>query len=237
MKHIVLILLVLVMGIESYSRNDTLNKRLILNIGVNRLGTAFILRNGMNNIISDGWGGNLTFSKPGNSHRISTQYSHYKQLDMDPVWKNVNAHKMELNLEIVTHFDNIELLLYPFLGLSYNYISAIYTGKNDPDALARFYPINSVVTNRWLGLTGGLGLERSIKRFTIFGNYRMHIVKAEEAVRIMDIGLDAGLKYQIDLKLKKRKKTTQAIPEKKRKQNHRSIFKRLKMPNDRYDLN
>jgi hypothetical protein len=210
-------------------------------IGANRLNSAFILRNGMDNTISKGYGINFTISKPNNSHRISAHYSSYKTLDMDPVWRNVSAHKMELNFEVVTHFDNIQLLLYPFAGISYNYISGTYTGKNDPDALTRFYSKNSTVTNRWPGLTAGVGLERSIKHIVLFTNYRMHIVKAEDAVRIMDIGLDAGLKYRMDLKFKMHKKNSsketdsQETEKKKRKQ--KSIFKQLRMPHKRYEVN
>ena len=118
------------------------------------------------------------------------------------------------------------MLLYPFIGLGYNYISGLYTGRNDPDALKRFYLPYSVVTNKWLGLNCGLGLERTFfKHVVVFVNYRMHIVKAEESIRIMDIGLDAGLKYSIDLKTIKGKK-----------RQRKAIFRKLKMPNKRYDL-
>ncbi|MGQ0826854.1 MAG: hypothetical protein ACT4ON_00515 [Bacteroidota bacterium] len=235
MKNIVFSLIfICITGYNCYCQND--HK---VAVGANRLTTSFILRNGMDNNISKGWGINFTLSKPSNSYRVTTQYAKYKTLGMEPVWKSVDAYKIESNFEVVTHFDNLEMLLYPFLGLSYNYISGLYTGRNDPDALRRFYLPNSVVTNKWLGLSCGLGLERTfLNHIVVFANYRMHIVKAEESIRIMDIGLDAGLKYCIDLKIKKRKKnTTGDTPVKKEKRQKKAVFKKLKMPNDRYDLN
>lgn len=238
MKKIVLtVISIWITGFYSYCQNNYK-----ITVGANRVVSSFILRNGMENNVSKGYGINFSLSKPKSSFRLATQYAKYKTVDMEPAWKNVDAYKIESNLEVVTHFDNIEILLYPFVGISYNYISGFYTGRNDYDGLKRFYLPNSIVTNKWLGLSCGLGLERTFfKHIVVFANYRMHIVKAEESIRIMDIGLEAGLKYSINLKLKKRKKNTtsdnSATPPKKEKKPRKALFKKLKMPNDRYDLN
>ena len=212
-----------------------------MDLGINGVSTAFILRDQSNNGASKGIGFNFTLSELSSNYRLTGQYTTYKKFEFDPTWKNMYAHKIELNLELTTHFENIEMVFYPFLGLSYNYISGFYTGINDQNSLRNYYNTNSVVTNRWPGLNFGMGLERRIKRVVIFANYRMHFVKAEDMIRIMDIGLDAGLKYNIDLKIPRRKKKietpTEANPTKKVPQPKKNHFRRLFMPKERYNLN
>lgn len=130
--------------------------------------------------------------------RVSTLYTYFRPVNIEPTWLNVRASTTEMNLEMVAHFPNKKTLLYPFVGLSYNTYDGFFTGQLDYLNLKEYYAVNSVIKNRWVGMNLGTGIEHNIGILGIFVDYRMRIGKQEDAtgVNIMDVCYTGGIKVR-----------------------------------------
>lgn len=129
--------------------------------------------------------------------RISTLYSRFRPINIEPTWLNVKANSYEANLEIMAIFPNKKTLLYPFAGLSYNTYSGFFTGEQDYLNLKEYYTAYSTVTNNWLGLNIGTGVEHNFGLIGIYFDYRMRVGKQETAFNIMDVCYTGGVKIKI----------------------------------------
>jgi len=128
--------------------------------------------------------------------RIATLYSHFSPIDIEPTWLDVKANTYEMNLEAVARFPNKKTLLYPFIGLSYNTYTGFFTGQSDYLNLKEYYKVNSTITNRWLGINFGTGVEHNFSILGIFVDYRMRVGRQEKAINIMDVCYTGGLKVR-----------------------------------------
>jgi hypothetical protein len=132
--------------------------------------------------------------------RVSLEFTNYKSINIEPTWYNIRASTLESNLHIIAKFNDANLYFYPQVGLSFNHFSGFFTGKNDFMGYRMKYPENSVVATNWFGLNVGTGIEYFIKRFSIFGDYKMRMGYYngfDYQVNIMDVCMSAGIRYTI----------------------------------------
>lgn len=161
------------------------------------ISVVYLARNIKDNNNAPGYCGGLNY-EVNNFIRVSTLYSYFRPINIEPTWLNVRASTTEMNLEMVAHFPNKKTLLYPFLGLSYNTYDGFFTGQLDYLNLKEYYAVNTVVRNRWFGLNLGTGIEHNFGILGMFLDYRMRVGKQEDAagVNIMDVCYTAGLKVR-----------------------------------------
>jgi hypothetical protein len=162
------------------------------------LSVVYLARNVKDDNNAPGFCGGITY-EVNNFMRISTLYTHFRPINIEPTWLNVRASTYEMNLELVARFPNKRTQLYPFVGLSYNTYDGFFTGQADYLNLKEYYADNTVVKNRWLGLNLGTGIEHNFGILGIYLDYRMRIGKQEDAkgVNIMDVCYTAGLKVRL----------------------------------------
>ncbi len=161
------------------------------------ISVVYLARNIKDNNNAPGYCGGLNY-EINNFIRVSTLYSYFRPINIEPTWLDVRASTTEINLEMVAHFPNKKTLLYPFLGLSYNTYDGFFTGQLDYLNLKEYYAVNTVVKNRWLGLNLGTGLEHNFGILGVFVDYRMRIGKQDDAagINIMDVCYTGGLKVR-----------------------------------------
>lgn len=128
--------------------------------------------------------------------RISTLYTHFQPINIEPTWLNIKANTYEMNLEILARFPNKKTLLYPFVGLSYNTYNGFFTGEADYLNLKEYYKVNSTIKNKWLGVNIGTGFEHNFGIIGLFLDYRMRVGKQEKGINIMDVCYTFGLKVR-----------------------------------------
>jgi hypothetical protein len=165
-----------------------------LKAGAN-VSVIYLARNIKESNNEPGYCGGFTY-EINNFVRVSSLYTHFRPINIEPTWLNVKANTFEMNLEILAKFPNKKTLLYPFVGLSYNTYTGFFTGKSDYLNLREFYPINSTIKNQWLGLNLGVGLEHNFGIIGIFIDYRMRVGRQESAINIMDVCYTGGLKVK-----------------------------------------
>ncbi len=138
--------------------------------------------------------------------RVSCLYTRFRTLDIAPTWQNIKASTYEANLEALARFPNKKTLLYPFAGFSYNTYKGFFTGQDDYLNLKEYYGSNTIVSNHWIGMNFGLGLEHSFGAFGFYIDYRMRVGRQERGINIMDVCYSGGIKYKLpSLNLKGKK--------------------------------
>ena len=164
--------------------------------GVN-LSVVYLARNVKDNNNTPGFCAGLNY-EVNNFLRVSTLFTRFRPINIEPTWLNVSANTYEMNLEAVAHFPNKKTLLYPFIGLSYNTYSGFFTGQLDFLNLKEYYSANTLVKNRWLGVNFGTGLEHNFGMIGLFIDYRMRIGKQEKdlGINIMDVCYTGGIKVR-----------------------------------------
>ena len=155
----------------------------------------FLARNTKDNNNSPGLCGGLTY-EVNNFLRISSLYSRFRPINIEPTWYNIKANTYEVNLEVVARFPNNKTLLYPFAGFSYNTFTGFFTGELDYLNLKEFYKANTTIKNNWLGLNLGIGIEHHFGILGIFVDYRMRVGKQDGSINIMDVCYTFGLKVR-----------------------------------------
>lgn len=166
-----------------------------LKAGAN-ISVIYLARNVKESNNEPGYCGGLTY-EINNFVRVSTLYTRFQPINIEPTWLNVRANTYEMNLEIIAKFPNKKTLLYPFVGFSYNTYSGFFTGESDYLNLREYYPVNSIVKNQWLGFNLGTGLEHNFGILGLFVDYRMRVGKQENAINIMDVCYTFGIKVHI----------------------------------------
>lgn len=159
------------------------------------ISVIYLARNVKDNNNEPGYCAGLNY-EINNFLRISSLYTRFRPVNIEPTWLNVKANTYEINLEIVAKFPNKRTLLYPFVGLSYNTYNGFFTGQLDYLNLKEFYPINSIIKNKWLGVNLGTGIEHNFGILGLFVDYRMRVGKQEKAFNIMDVCYTGGLKVR-----------------------------------------
>ncbi len=149
--------------------------------------------------------------------RLSTEYSYYFPISIEPTWQNINARTIESNLHIIARFTKSNAFFYPVVGLSYNEFNGFFTGKNDFLNLSDKYAKNTQVKTVWYGLNIGTGYEYYIKKVSLFLDYKMRVGFADaKQLNIMDVCFSAGARFNLK------------VP---------SIYKLFSGPRSRYMLN
>ncbi len=160
------------------------------------LSVVYLARNVKDNNNTPGMCGGLNY-EVNNFLRVSTLFTHFKPLNIEPTWLNVRANTIELNVEAVARFPNGKTILYPFAGLSYNTYDGYFTGQSDYLNLKEYYKVNTVVKNRWLGVNFGIGFEHNFGIIGLFLDYRMRVGKQEKGINIMDVCYTGGIKVRL----------------------------------------
>jgi hypothetical protein len=159
------------------------------------ISVIYLARNVKEKNNEPGYCGGLTY-EVNNFVRIASLYTRFQPTNIKPTWLDVKANTIELNMEILAKFPNDKTLLYPFFGASYNTYTGFFTGESDYLNLREYYPVNSTVTNNWLGLNCGVGLEHNFGIVGLFLDYRMRVGRQETAINIMDVCYTGGLKIR-----------------------------------------
>ena len=155
----------------------------------------FLARNTKDNNNVLGYCAGLTYDV-NNFVRVSSLYTHFKPINIEPTWLNIKANTFELNLEVMAKFPNNKTLLYPFAGLSYNTFEGFFTGQLDYLNLKEYYQVNSEIKNNWLGLNLGIGIEHQFDLLGVFIDYRMRVGKQDKVINIMDVCYTGGIKIK-----------------------------------------
>jgi hypothetical protein len=156
----------------------------------------FLARNTKDNNNVLGYCAGLTYDV-NNFVRVTSLYTHFKPINIEPTWLNINANTFELNLEVMAKFPNNKTLLYPFAGLSYNTFKGFFTGQLDYLNLKEYYQVNSEIKNNWLGLNLGIGIEHQFDLMGVFIDYRMRVGKQDKVINIMDVCYTGGIKIKL----------------------------------------
>ncbi len=165
-----------------------------LKAGAN-LSVIFLSRNIKDKNNVPGYCGGLSY-EVNNFVRVSTLYSHFKPLSIEPTWYDIKANTYEMNLEVMAKFPNKKTLFYPFAGVSYNTFSGYFTGELDYLNLKEFYKANTTIKNNWFGLNLGTGIEHNFGVLGLFVDYRMRVGKQDGVINIMDVCYTAGAKIR-----------------------------------------
>lgn len=165
-----------------------------LGIGATR-SVLYLNRNVKEN--NDATGLHFSLIYGGNKNlRLSTEYSYFFPINIEPTWFNIRAKCIESNLHIIARFTKTKAYFYPIVGISYNEFSGFFTGRNDFLNLTDKYGKNTHVKTIWYGLNVGTGYEYYIYNFSLFLDYKMRIGLAEKKqLNIMDVCFTAGLRY------------------------------------------
>ncbi len=155
----------------------------------------FLARNTKDNNNVLGYCAGLTYDV-NNFVRVSSLYTHFKPINIEPTWFNIKANTFEVNLEVMAKFPNNKTLLYPFAGLSYNTFKGFFTGQLDYLNLKEYYKVNSEIKNNWLGLNLGTGIEHQFDLIGVFIDYRMRVGKQDKVINIMDVCYTGGIKIK-----------------------------------------
>jgi hypothetical protein len=169
--------------------------KLSLKAGLN-LSVIYLARNTKDNNNELGYSFGAVYAI-NNFIRISGLYTKFKTINIDPTWQNIKAGTYEVNFEILARFPNKKTLLYPFAGISYNTYRGFFTGQDDYLNLKNYYKDNTIVSNQWLGMNFGIGLEHNFGPFGLYIDYRMRVGKQEQAINIMDVCYSGGIKLRI----------------------------------------
>lgn len=159
------------------------------------ISVIFLARNTKDKNNSPGYCGGFTY-EVNNFVRVSTLYTRFRPINIEPTWLNVKANSYEMNLEVMAKFPNKKTLLYPFAGLSYNTFNGFFTGELDYLNLKEFYKSNTTIKNNWLGLNLGTGIEHNFGILGLFIDYRMRVGKQDGSINIMDVCYTGGLKIR-----------------------------------------
>jgi hypothetical protein len=168
--------------------------RLSLKAGAN-ISVIYLARNTKEKNNEPGFCAGITY-EVNDFIRVSSLITSFRPINIKPTWLNVKANTYELNMEILAKFPNKKTLLYPFVGLSYNTFSGYFTGELDYLNLREYYPINSTIKNKWLGLNLGTGLEHNFGIIGLFLDYRMRVGKQDNVFNIMDVCYTGGVKVR-----------------------------------------
>jgi len=168
--------------------------KLSLKTGAN-ISVIFLARNTKDNNNSPGFCAGLTY-EANNFVRISTLYTRFRPINIEPTWYDINANTIEANLEILARFPNNKTLFYPFAGFSYNTFKGFFTGQRDYLNLKENYMANSLIKNNWFGLNLGTGIEHNFGILGLFIDYRMRVGKLDGNFNIMDVCYTGGLKIR-----------------------------------------
>jgi len=167
---------------------------LSMKVGANN-SVIFLARNTKDNNNVLGYCGGFTYDV-NDFVRVSSLYTHFKPINIEPTWLNIKANTFELNLEVVAKFPNNKTLLYPFAGFSYNTFKGFFTGQLDYLNLKEYYKVNTEIKNNWLGLNLGTGIEHQFDLLGIFIDYRMRVGKQDKVINIMDVCYTGGIKIK-----------------------------------------
>jgi hypothetical protein len=167
---------------------------LSMKVGANN-SVIFLARNTKDNNNVLGYCAGLTYDV-NNFVRVSSLYTHFKPINIEPTWFNIKANTFEVNLEVMAKFPNNKTLLYPFAGLSYNTFKGFFTGQLDYLNLKEYYKVNSEIKNNWLGLNLGTGIEHQFDLIGVFIDYRMRVGKQDKVINIMDVCYTGGIKIK-----------------------------------------
>ena len=167
---------------------------LSMKVGANN-SVIFLARNTKDNNNVLGYCGGFTYDL-NDFVRVSSLYTHFKPINIEPTWLNIKANTFELNLEVVAKFPNNKTLLYPFAGFSYNTFKGFFTGQLDYLNLKEYYKVNTEIRNNWLGLNLGTGIEHQFGLMGVFIDYRMRVGKQDKVINIMDVCYTGGLKIR-----------------------------------------
>jgi hypothetical protein len=183
---------------QTITSNSTENNRKYtiwsIKAGAN-ISVIYLARNVKDNNNEPGNSAGINF-EINNFVRISTLYSRFRPINIEPTWLNVKANTYESNLEVVAKFPNKKTLIYPFVGFSYNTYTGFFTGKSDYLNLKEYYPVNSTIKNKWLGFNLGTGLEHNFGIIGLFIDYRMRVGRQENGLNIMDVCYTTGVKIR-----------------------------------------
>ena len=159
------------------------------------ISVIYLARNIKDKNNAPGYCGGITY-EVNDFIRVSSLYTHFQPINIEPTWLNVKANTYEANMEMLAKFPNKKTLLYPFFGLSYNTYKGFFTGQSDYLNLKEYYPVNAIVKNQWLGLNIGTGIEHNFGILGVFVDYRMRVGRQESAINIMDVCYTGGLKIR-----------------------------------------
>ena len=167
---------------------------LSMKVGANN-SVIFLARNTKDNNNVLGYCGGFTYDV-NDFVRVSSLYTHFKPINIEPTWLNIKANTFELNLELMAKFPINKTLLYQFAGFSYNTFKGFFTGQLDYLNLKEYYKVNSEIKNNWLGLNLGTGIEHQFDLIGVFIDYRMRVGKQDKVINIMDVCYTGGIKIK-----------------------------------------
>jgi len=128
--------------------------------------------------------------------RVAFECTKYHQIDIPPTWYGVKGKTFELNVHALAKVTGANAYFYPVMGISYNIFQGYFTGQKDYLNLSRIYQKNANVETKWFGVNLGLGMEYFIKRFSMYGEFKMRIGQTDSGqISIMDVCFSAGVRY------------------------------------------
>lgn len=171
-----------------------------LGIGVGLASSyVFLAQNISNRNNALGYVGTVTYGPSIKPYRASMEYTVYKNINIEPTWKNVKASCAEFNLHCIWRFHKVKSYLFLISGVSYNIFSGYFTGQNDFLNFRSRYAPNETVTKKWLGFNAGLGYELYLKNACAFITYKMRVgnVQQNSELNIMDVCIALGLRFNL----------------------------------------
>ncbi|MCD6067067.1 MAG: hypothetical protein K0S33_1893 [Bacteroidetes bacterium] len=142
--------------------------------------------------------------------RVMSEYSFTPKFDLGPTWYDVHNQIFNVSVNAMAYTRSEDLMVYTISGLCIQRWKGFYTGQFDFSSAKFFYQPNSIVLNKTLGLDLGLGFEKPLPGFSLYGDFRYRFARLDHSFGITDAAYNLGLKFTIfkeDLKKSKDRKS------------------------------
>jgi hypothetical protein len=132
-----------------------------------------------------------------NTLRLGGGFTRISRFTFAPSWQRLGSYVAELDLHMMARIKEERSIFYIITGVCFNKWKGHFLQQSAYyDAVAGYEP-NTTISNSWLGLNAGVGVERAFRHFEIFAEYKYRFTKTEIVFGIADVSVNLGIKKKI----------------------------------------
>lgn len=153
------------------------------------------------------------------SVRLSAEYTHHFKHNLGLVWENVQSDLFEINVQYVAAINDHKSGFYTITGVAVQNWRGVYTGMGHEFEFRQYGDPQSYYSASWSTLSVGCGMQRTINKIELYGEFKYRVSKRNDnvPVSIIDVNYSFGARYNIKPRTEKSKRNS-----------------RIKMPGERY---
>lgn len=160
------------------------------------LSSVNIFRNYTENPYHLGWSVKASYLTKQN-FRITTEYFRTPQFQLTPTWRDVRSNNVVFSFNALANIVDQDVIIYTVSGICFQYWKGFYTGFNDFSDARFFYTENSWVTNRLICMDLGIGFEKPLPGFNLYGDFRYRFADIDKRFGIIDAFYQLGIQFPI----------------------------------------